>query len=96
MQNYSHSFPLRNGQKRKERMAEAQKNYKSQLIAEIELLPDEFLREIIDFAAFLKERYKNELEEDVVFIKQRYEEGKREKVEGITIPAEEVFAEARE
>jgi predicted DNA-binding antitoxin AbrB/MazE fold protein len=33
--------------------------------------------------------------EDVAFIKQRYEEGKREKVEGITIPAEKVFAEAR-
>jgi len=33
--------------------------------------------------------------EDVAFIKQRYEEGKREKSEGITIPAEEVFAEAR-
>ncbi|MBM3237428.1 DUF104 domain-containing protein [Candidatus Poribacteria bacterium] len=33
--------------------------------------------------------------EDVAFIKRRYEEGKREKVEGITIPAEKVFAEAR-
>lgn len=33
--------------------------------------------------------------EDVAFIKRRYEEGKCEKAEGITIPAEEVFAEAR-
>ena len=74
-------------------MVKAKTGYKSQLIAEIELLPDELLREIIDFAAFLKGRYKNELKADVAFIKRRYEEGKREKAGGRTIPAEEVFNE---
>lgn len=77
-------------------MTKAKKNYKSQLLAEIELLPDEFIREIVDFAVFLRERYRDELEEDIAFIKNRYEEGKREKAKGITIPAEEVFAEVGE
>ena len=76
-------------------MAKAKINYKSLLIAEIELLPDELLREIIDFTGFLKGRYKSELKADVAFIKRRYEQGKREKAAGRTIPAEEVFAEGR-
>lgn len=40
---------------------------------------------------FLKGRYEDELKADVAFIKRRYEQGKREKAEGRTIPAEEVF-----
>ena len=45
---------------------------------------------------FLKGRYKDELKAEVAFIKRRYEEGKREKAEGRTIPAKEVFAKGTE
>ena len=77
-------------------MAKTKTTYKSRLLAEAELLPDELLREIIDFAAFLKQRYNNELEVDATAIKQRYEQGKREKAKGRTTPTEEIFAEAQQ
>ena len=77
-------------------MTQQAEQYKAQVIEELRELPEELIKEVADFAAFLKLKYLTAMdEEDVIFLKQRWEEALIEDKEGKTITVEEAFTRIR-
>ena len=77
-------------------MTQQTEQYRTQVIEELMGLPEELIKEVADFAAFLKLKYLSAVdEEDVTFLKQRWEEALLEEEEGKTIPVEEAFTRIR-
>jgi hypothetical protein len=73
-------------------MTQQAEQYKAQVIEELGELPEELIKEVADFAAFLKLKYLVTVdEEDAIFLKKRWEESLIEDKEGKTIPVEEAF-----
>jgi len=78
------------------KMTQQTEQYRTQVIEELMGLPEELIKEVADFAAFLKLKYLSAVdEEDVTFLKQRWEEALLEEEEGKTIPVEEAFTRIR-
>ena len=77
-------------------MTQQAEQYKTQVIEELGGLPEELIKEVANFAAFLKLKYLVAVdEEDVIFLKKRWEEALIEDEKGKTIPFEEAFTHIR-
>ena len=77
-------------------MTQQAEQYKAQVIEELGVLPEELIKEVADFAAFLKLKYLMAVdEENVIFLKKRWEEALIEDEESRTIPVEEAFTRIR-
>lgn len=77
-------------------MTQQTEQYQTQVIGELRGLPEELIKEVADFAAFLKLKYLMAMdEENAIFLKKRWEEALIEDKEGKTILVEEAFTRIR-